>query len=194
MTKVIVIQAAPTQWDDEDRVSGNHPLPLTELGKQNIERVVTDIAEPVSAVYRYRKNEACDEAAKTLAARFKLKPHDNAALDEINAGLWQGLTRAELRFRYPKVAEQWKDNPLSVQPPEGESLQQAIERIGAGLRRILRKNKGKTIALALRPVAMQITLGVLRSEDAVTIASRLQQRSQVETIELSDDDLQRIIS
>jgi broad specificity phosphatase PhoE len=194
MTRILLIHAGPTQWDDEDRLVGNHPLPLTELGHQNIERVIAGLDQPVSAVFRCKKNEACDEVAKMLAAQFKLKPHDNAALDEINAGLWQGLTRNELKFRYPSVAEQWKENPLSVHPPEGESVVQAIERISSGLKRILRKGKGKTIALALRPVAMQITLGLLRGEDAATIAAHLQQSSPVETIELSDDELRRFIS
>jgi broad specificity phosphatase PhoE len=193
MTKILVILAGPTQWDDEDRLSGNHPLPLTELAHQNIERLVAAMAQPVSAVYCCKKNDACAETAAIVAARFKLKARDNKELEEMNLGLWQGLTRADLKFRYPKVVEHWKENPLVVNPPEGEPLEQAVHRIGDALKGILKRNRNKTIALALRPVAMHITLGILRGEDLAGIATPLQQRPPVETIELSDEDLKRLI-
>jgi broad specificity phosphatase PhoE len=194
MTRVLLIYAGPTQWDEEDRLSGNHPLPLTEGARKAIEQVVASIEGPVSAVYRYKKNEACDEVAALVARQFKLKPRDSAALDEMNLGLWQGLTRNELKFRYPKVVEQWKDNPLSVHPPEGESLPEAIERLGTAVKQICRRRKDATIALALRPVAMQIVFGLLQGEDPLAIASHLQRITPLETIELSNDDLQRFTS
>jgi broad specificity phosphatase PhoE len=193
MTRVLLIHAGPTPWDEEDRVSGNHPLPLTELGHQKVQHIIAEIAHPVTGIYRHKKNDACNEVAALLTEKFKIKPRDSALLDEMNLGLWQGLTRSDLKFRYPKVVEQWKDNPLAVQPPEGETVPQAIERLGDGLKRILRRNRGITIALPLRPIAMQIMLGLLRHEPPLTIASHLQQSSPVETIELSHEDVQRFI-
>jgi len=187
MTRVILIHAGPTPWDVEDRIVGNHPLPLTELGLASVQGVVANLPAGVTAVYRNRKNEACEQVAQLVAQRFRLKPHHTAALDEVNLGLWQGLTRAELRFRHARVEEQWRENPLAVHPPEGERLEDAIERLGHALRTILRRNRGGTVVLALRPMAMQIALGLLQHEDAATIAAHLRNSSPVETIELADE-------
>ena len=152
------------------------------------------LSYPISVIYRFKKNEAADQAAKILAATSSLRPHDSAYLDEVNVGLWQGLTRADLRFRFPSVFPQWEEDPLSVNPPDGESLDEAVERIKSGLKRILRRNRGVAIALPLRPMAMQIALGVLRGEETPQIAAHLHNVAAIETIALATDDLQRFVS
>lgn len=78
-----------------------------------------------------------------------------------------------MRFRFPKVFQQWEENPLSVNAPQGESLAAATERFRAGLAKILRRYRGQTIALVLRPMSMQVCAGLLRGEDLQTIASLL---------------------
>jgi broad specificity phosphatase PhoE len=187
MTHILLIHAGPTPWDVEDRLVGNHPLPLTDLARATIEGIVKNLAYPISVIYRFRKNEAVEQAAKIVAERFQLRPHESTALDEVNLGLWQGLTRADLKFRFPSVFPQWEENPLAVNPPDGESLPDAIVRLQTGIKRILRRNRGVAIALPLRPMAMQITLGLLRGETPEQIAGHLHNTSAVETITLSND-------
>lgn len=193
MTRIVLIHAGPTPWDQEDRLVGNHPLPLTEEGRETIRQTVSALKHPLTEVYRFKKNEACEQAARIIAAPFELRPRDSSALDEVNLGLWQGLTRTEWRYRYPKVVEQWRENPLSVKPPEGESLGEAIERLRGGLGRILRRNRGVTIALALRPYAMQIMLGLLRREDAFAIAGHANGIAAMETVEIGDHALHEFL-
>jgi broad specificity phosphatase PhoE len=187
MTHLLLIHAGPTPWDVEDRLVGNHPLPLTDLARATIDGVVRNLQYPISVIYCFRKNEAADQAAKIVAVRFGLRPRDSAALDEVNLGLWQGLTRSELRFRFPTVFPQWEENPLAVNPPDGESLPDAINRIQAGIKGILRRNRGVAVALPLRPMAMQITIGLLRRETPEQIAGHLHNTSAIETINLSND-------
>ncbi|HEY7088652.1 MAG TPA: histidine phosphatase family protein [Tepidisphaeraceae bacterium] len=194
MTRIVLIHAGPTQWDVEGRLTGNHPLPLTESARAAIEQIAAGLSDSVSSVHCYKKNEACHEAAKIVARGLKLPVSDNSALDEMKLGLWQGLTRNELKFRYPKVVTQWEQNPLLVQPPEGETLEEAIDRLRGGLRRILRKKRGPGIVLPLRPLAMQIMLGILLRQEPLAIASHLPNTSPSETIELSDEALQELIS
>jgi broad specificity phosphatase PhoE len=194
MSRIVLIQAGPTKWDVENRLVGNHPLPLTEQAAARIDAIARNLQSAVSAIYRYRKNEACDQAAKIVAAVVNVKPSDNSGLDEMNLGLWQGLTRAELRFRHPKAFGQWEENPLLVNPPDGEMLATAIERVYAALRRILRRRRGVTVVLCLRPVLMQIALGLLQHEEPSVIARHLQNTAAVATITLDHEELLRFIS
>lgn len=193
MTHILLIHAGPTPWDVEDRLVGNHPLPLTDLGRSTIEGIVQNTSYQVSVVYRFKKNEASEQAAKIVQSRFKMPIRDSAALDEVNLGLWQGLTRSDLNFRFPTVFSQWEENPLAVNPPEGETLLDAIVRIQSALKRILRRNRGIAIAFPMRPMAMQITLGLLRRETPQQIAGHLHYTSAVETIDLTHEQLQELI-
>jgi broad specificity phosphatase PhoE len=191
MTRVVLIQAAPTPWDEEGRLSGRHTLPLTDEARASIGTIVAGIDFPVHAVYRAAANEATDQAAKIVAHRFHLRPRDAAALDEVKLGLWQGLRGAEVRSRFPSAFARWQEDAPSVKPPEGESLAEAIERLRGALGKVLRRNHDHAVVLALRPMAMQIVAGILRLERPEQIGAHLHNRVPVETIDIADEDLLR---
>jgi broad specificity phosphatase PhoE len=186
-TRVLLIQAAPTLWDAEGRMGGNPTLPLATDGEIALRRTLQALTQPVAALFTYTQNQACEQAAKLAARHFNVRLRDSTALEPISMGLWQGLTREELRFRFPTVFQQWEENPLSVNPPQGESLAVATERFRAGLSRILRRHRGQAIALVLRPMSMQVCAGLLRGEDLQTIVSHLHERTPVESIDVPDD-------
>jgi broad specificity phosphatase PhoE len=191
MTRVILIKAGPTRWDVEQRISGNLPLPLTEEARANLVPLIQSLP-PVDAVYHCQHNEACDEVAKMVAKAHEIKPRDNEALEGWCLGLWQGMRLEDLRQRYPTAIEQWEESPSTVVPPEGETLLEAIARLRDAVKKILKRNRGYTIALVLRPSAMQMVAGILRRQTPEQIAAHLQNDAAMETIELQDDLLKQM--
>ena len=99
-------------------------------------------------------------------------------------GLWQGLTPEELKMRFPTVFPQWLANPLGVTPPDGEPLAEAIGRIGSALQRIFRRNRGVTVALPLRPMALQIVAGLTMGLPPEKIAAQLHQRQPLASMDV----------
>src|SRR3954471_23367725 len=158
MTRVLLIKAGPTQWDLEMRISGNLPLPLTDDARKDIAAMIETLP-PIDSVYRCKTNDACDDVAQMIAARHNIRARDNEQLEAWGVGLWQGLRFEDLRQRYPTVLEQWEESPETVVPPEGESFIDAIARLRDATRRILRRNRGYTVAIVLRPTALQIVAG-----------------------------------
>ena len=191
MTRVVLIQAGPTPWDEEERLAGAHTLPLTDGAVESVRALVERIDYPVHAVYRAGRNEAADQTAKVVARQFNLRPRDAQELDELNLGLWQGLRGGEVKSRFPSAFPRWQDNALSVNPPEGESLSKAVDRLRGALAKVLRRNRGHAVVLALRPMAMQIVAGILRLESPEQIGAHLHNRVPVETIDIADEDLLR---
>jgi broad specificity phosphatase PhoE len=183
MTKLLLIHAGPTPWDEENRLTGAHSLPLIPDAVAAA-RSLLEALPPLTAVYAAKANEACWQVAQLIGQRFKLRPRDLPDLNEMKLGLWEGLTRDELRRRFPSVVPQWQEAPLTVRPPEGESLEDTIARVEPAVRKVLRRNRGGTVALPLRPLAMQIIHGLLRNESPETIASHLQNVDVMETIEV----------
>ncbi len=193
MTRVVLIQAAPTPWDDERRLAGSHALPLSDAAQQVIRVIVDQIDFPVNAVYRSARNEATDQAGRIAAHKFHLRPRDASGLEEPGVGLWEGLTADQVKSRFPSAYPMWEENPIAVNPPEGESLVDAIQRLRTALGKILKRNRDGTVLLALRPMAMQIVAGILRLETPEQIGAHLHNRLPVETIDVSDEDLHRYI-
>jgi broad specificity phosphatase PhoE len=194
MTHVVLISAGPTPWDREHRIVGNQSLPLTPEARQEIESHVTAMKARASAVYRAGANEACEQAAAIVAQAFGIRPYDNRDLEELNLGLWQGLTRSELKFRYPSTFPQWEENPQAVNPPDGEALNDAVQRLQRGVRRVLRRQRGLVVVLALRPMALQIVLGLLKGQDIAAIAGHLHNPSTIETMSIANDALHQFIA
>jgi phosphoserine phosphatase len=183
-TRVLLIEAGPTPWDDEGRIVGARPLPLTAEAIDNIGRLLGTLPNRPESVYRAAANEACDQVARLVAQKFALRPRANANLDAVRLGLWEGLTPEEIRSRFPTVFPQWHENPLAVTPPDGEPLAAAIDRIHTALRKILRANRGRTVAFALRPMTLQIAQGLLKGLTAAQIAPDLHQEQPLATIEV----------
>lgn len=184
MTRVLLIHAGPTPWDVENRLTGAQSLPLIPDAVAAVTSLIDAIATPPTAIYLHKANEACLQTAKLLAARFHLRLRDNDALGEMRLGLWEGLTRDEVRRRFPTVIPQWQEDPMSVRPPEGESLGEVIDRVQPALEKILRRNREGVIALVLRPLMMQITHGLLRHEPPHAIARHLNAVDVMQTIEI----------
>ncbi len=186
MTRVVIMCAGPTAWDAEDRIGGDHNLPLSAEGLSLVRQRITELTDIPEAIFYPPDHEACLQTAQAMAERFKIRPKAIAELGPMRLGLWQGLTRQEMAHRFPSVREQWEDNPLAVHPPEGESVPQAVERLNKGLRRVLRKNRGRCIAIISRSLSMQIIVGLLHDQTPLQIAAHLHLRSRCETIQLSD--------
>ena len=184
MTRVLLIHAGPTPWDVENRLAGAHSLPLTADAVAAARSLVDAIATPVTAVNLDRGNEACLQVGEMIGAKFSLRMRDRDEFREMRLGLWEGLTREELRRRFPTAFPQWEEHPHTVTPPEGESIEQAIARVEPALTKTLRRNRGGTVALVLRPMVMQIVRGLLKKEPPQTIASHLQNVDVMETMEV----------
>ena len=187
MTRVLLIHAGPTPWDDANRLTGAQSLPLTADAVAAIQSLVEAIATNPTVVYVHLANEACRQAGELVAARFDVRLKDAEALGEMRLGLWEGLTRDEVLRRFPTVIPQWQTDPLSVRPPEGESLGEAIDRVRPALEKILRKNRGGVVALILRPLMMQIIRGLLSGESPEVIAGHLNNVDVMETVEVAEE-------
>jgi broad specificity phosphatase PhoE len=170
-------------------VSGAAPLPLAEAARDRVADTVAQLHTPVTAIYRDKANEAADATAAIVAERFNLKARHNADLAEVQLGLWEGLTVADVQKRFPTVWPQYLANPLAVTPPDGEPLDAAIARVRRGLAAVLRRNRGITVAIPLRPRALQIAAGLLRDESPQIIAFHLHGQQDLAVVEIPDGDL-----
>jgi len=156
MAKVFVMQTGQTIWEVQDRIESVPGAPLTEAGASDVERAAAELAASGADI---RTVYACDgesehETAELIARALGTKVRMEGELRELDYGLWQGLTRDELKRRQPKMYRQWAEAPASVRPPGGETLEEAQTRLRAAIKSILKRHKDDAALLVLRPVAV----------------------------------------
>lgn len=152
-TSAILVPWALTDWRSAGRHATRTPVEINEQGHQQVAdwaRVISQSAPQY--IYALAKGPS-QQTAQELAKYLKIKVRKTDKLDEVNLGLWEGLTPVQLKKRFPKVYKQWRDNPMSICPPEGEELGQAIDRLIGKIHKLATRHEGNCMAVVLGPLA-----------------------------------------
>ena len=166
MTSMVLVPWALTDWGHDGRLATRTPLPLNTAGQQQAAQWGNELAgRELVAVYCGDEPTA-RETARQVAERAEVRLRQLPGLEEVDVGLWEGLTYAQVEDRFPKIYRRWIDNPASVCPPDGECLDAANERLSDALERIARKHKGSTVAVVLGPIALAVTRCRLEGADS----------------------------
>jgi glucosyl-3-phosphoglycerate phosphatase len=127
--RLVLWRHGQTQWNVDGRFQGQSDIALDPVGEQQAERAARLLAalQP-DAIYSSDLVRATATAAP-LARLTGLTVISEKDLRERYGGLWEGLTDAEIRARYPVEHSQWR-------PPEGESSAAVADRACAAMERI----------------------------------------------------------
>jgi len=178
MITLLLVPSGQTDWHDQGRLTGDSELPLSDTGRQQ----ATDWADQLkqfSVQHLFSgSDEPAVETARLIGAALKLKPKAMPQLDEVSLGLWQGLRIEEIKQRHPRVWKQWRQQPDTVCPPEGETLKHAHDRLSTAIQKIIAKRRNTTIAMVLGPVALAVVRAGRESIASDQIWAMAQQPAQ----------------
>ena len=175
MSKLFLVQTGQTIWEVQDRIESLPGAPLTEFGVSSVELAAGELAVcglAICAVYA-GDGESERQTAGLVAEALDTKIRTEPKLRELDYGLWQGLTRQELKRRQPKMYRQWVEAPSSVRPPGGEMLAEAFDRLKIVLKSILKRHKDDVAVLVLRPVAVGLLRCLLTGDPVEQIWSHV---------------------
>ena len=134
MTTLLIARHGETDWNLEGRWQGWADPPLNETGRAQARELAGQLrATPFDAVYSSDLQRA-HETAEILAAPHGVPVTVDSGLREIDVGSWSGLTREEIRTRYP-----------NGERPDGETHDQHAARTRAAVTRIARDHPGERI-------------------------------------------------
>ena len=133
--KILLARHGETRWNAEGRYQGQRDIPLSDVGEAQARKLGERLADV--AITRAL---ASPLARATLTAQLALGPRasqlqQDADLQEIAHGEWEGLLASEIRERDPERLRAWREAPETVQMPGGESLQQVLDRAWPALQR-----------------------------------------------------------
>jgi broad specificity phosphatase PhoE len=134
MTTLLLARHGETDWNREGRWQGWADPPLNETGRAQARELADQLrATPFDAVYSSDLKRA-RETAEILAAPHRVPVVVDPGLREIDVGSWSGLTREEIRERFPDGNR-----------PDGESHDDHAARTREAVTRIARDHPGERI-------------------------------------------------
>lgn len=152
-TRLLLIRHAPSTWNGESRWQGWADPPLADEWVYAVDKAAASIPACISAVASSDLMRARDTAGR-LADALGVGPVQVAAgLREQHAGLWTGLTKSEIKRRWP---QQLRARPR--QPVDGESAQQVLRRATSALAAIAAQRRAGGCVLVVTHSAVIRTL------------------------------------
>lgn len=153
MTALILIPWAQNDWQSEQRLVSHTSVSVNTEGQRQVQQWIKLLqSQKPTTIYSTDKDPAA-QTARQLAEALKIKHKKAADLQEVHLGLWEGLTTSQLKQRFSRTYKQWREDPPSIYPPEGEDLTSATQRLTAQIRKLTKKHEGSCFGAVLGPIA-----------------------------------------
>lgn len=157
-SRVLLIRPGATLYDEQNRVQGVLDIPLSEQGRSEAARLAERLSAAsegdgdhhaqLSALY-CGPGESAVQTAEIIGKALGLRPKRVDEFRNLDQGLWQGLQIEEIRRRNARLFRQWIDDPLTIRPPRGETIEEAMPRVRAALKPLLRRHRDEDFGLVV---------------------------------------------
>ena len=118
----MLVRHGRTAWHAEGRYAGTADVPLDEVGKEQVSRVVERL-KSVEFVDIYTSPlSRCHELAVEVAKDHGQEAITDPRLGEIDLGRWDGETFKDILAKDGDILKRWTEDPTSITVPGGESL------------------------------------------------------------------------
>ena len=161
---IYITRHGESEYNVEDRIGGNPSL--TSKGNTYAHSLKDTVeALKINTIYCSTKLRTTQTMLPLLTRELDVKMRPD--LEEINAGICEGITYKEMSNRFPDEYAKRKKDKLGYRYQDGESYHDVITRVGDVVQEILRE-KNDTLVICHRAItrAILVQLGVISEEEA----------------------------
>ncbi len=131
--KIILARHGETPWNAAGRYQGQIDIPLSDTGISQAGKLGERLREVnITRAVSSQLSRARTTAELALGDARKDMLQIDERLQEIAHGKWEGLLAQEIAEQDPITFKAWRDAPQTVHMPDGESLQQVLDRAWQG--------------------------------------------------------------
>jgi probable phosphoglycerate mutase len=145
VTRLCLVRHGETAWNAEHRVQGQLDVALNATGLAQARAVADALArEEFAAIYSSDLSRAM-QTAQPVAMRLKLKINPEQELRERHYGIFESLTYAEVKTRYPEDYARFEARDPEFRFRTGESLRDFSARSISVVSRIASRHPGQDV-------------------------------------------------
>lgn len=156
MGTLLLIRHGETLWNQQARYQGQMNIELSDRGCEQAEAIANRLSNvPIHAIYTSdldRARQTADRVGTFHSAKTIVDPR----LRETHFGEWEGLTRDEIRNKYPEAFSQRYSIEGQMQIPGAEAAASVQKRMLAALQEIALRHQGETAAVISHGGAMRL--------------------------------------
>ena len=119
---------------------------LTPLGRKQMDMVWQRLQQDVDHIISSPLSRCAIPSmdwAKQAGISYELEPK----IAELDYGLWEGLTHAEIEQAFPSQLHAWRNDPSGKTPPQGESMDAFAQRIAEFWQAFIHHNQHQHVLL-----------------------------------------------
>lgn len=155
-TKLVLIRHGETDWNIQGRYLGHTDIGLNANGLAQAERLAGEIDRSgLNYVYASDMSRAF-EFARIVFPGFDI--FKIPFLREMDFGLFEGRTHAELIASHPELYRKWVDDPFTASIPGAETFGSFEKRIRDGMLNIISRHMGKKVAVVTHSGPIRVML------------------------------------
>jgi alpha-ribazole phosphatase len=156
MTKLILIRHGETDYNLQNRYCGFSNPSLNKNGIWQSRKLADRFSNiKVEKIYSSDLKRAI-ETAKIIFKKNSIE--QLPGFREMNFGIFEGLKYDEIVKKYPSLYKDWIDNPIRIKLPNGEALEDLVERVRKRLTFLLSQHKDGEIALVTHGGPIRVIL------------------------------------
>jgi probable phosphoglycerate mutase len=137
MTTIFLVRHAATIWNDAGRYLGRTDLDLGAHGESQAQQLGHWAATAGIDLLLTSPARRAARTAAVVGARIGLSPRSDERLREIDFGVAEGRTLAEVRTSDPEMVRRFEADPVAHPFPGGEDPAEAARRIRAAIAEVL---------------------------------------------------------
>lgn len=187
-TTLYIVRHGETDNNYTHRFIGSTDHPLNERGQAQ----AACLREPFSrlrldAVYSSPRLRALMTAEQIRGDRAMPIICDDG-LAEIHCGQWEGLNRAEIEEKWPGMIDLWQFRPDELHMPDGETFAEVQERAVNALVGIVRRERGRSVAVACHMLTIQLIMARLLNVPVREVWNMVRiENTSISTMEIYDN-------
>lgn len=164
-TTLVLSRHGRTVWHHDNRYAGSSDVDLDDVGRRQAAELAEWVSrQPPSALACSPLRRARETAAASAAAAG-LDVLVVEELREVDFGIAEGRTLAELQSRDATMVERFRSDPVRHHFPDGEPPAHAAERGAAALRQLATAHPGGTVLVVAHNTLLRLALCVLLEID-----------------------------
>ena len=193
MTKLILVRHGSTSWTKNKRYQGVSDVPLSREGIKQAKNVAKRLKkENIGLIYTSKLRRAI-QTTEQINKFHELPIIKKNELNERSYGKWGGLTKEQVREKYPRGYERYHKNKYGVRPTGGESLLDLRKGLKKFIETVINKNKEKTILISTHNGPLRVMLGILMNWSGRNIASLQMKPTSITLIEIKNGKKKMIL-
>ncbi|MDD3428523.1 MAG: histidine phosphatase family protein [Oscillospiraceae bacterium] len=154
---LILTRHGETDWNAQKRVQGSRDIPLNQTGVKQAFALAQNLSagKRPQKVYTSKQLRA-KETGQIVARELHIPCEEAAGIEEMNLGLWEGLSWQQIEQQYPADLQRWINNRRYQPTPQGESYQDTLERVLPALQKIVSGKEESVLVVTHSAIIMAL--------------------------------------